>query len=524
MLRPGRLLVAALIAVCALTLALALSQGLSSAPGPTTVPTPAGVLRLSWDDPETLDPALAQDTRSHGVVLQLFSGLVRLDQQLAVEPALAASWQVSADGRTYTFTLREDARFQDGRPISASDVKYSLERAADPRLHSPTAATYLGDIVGVGEKLAGKADEIAGVRVRDERTLAITIDSPKVYFLAKLTYPTAAVVDRANVESGSDWTEHPNGSGPYRLISRDQDWLVLQRSQYAVGTAAAPREIRFYVGQRTAMQMYETKQLDVIEVGLGDLERALDPRGQLYDDLVVSPSMSLFYLGLDATSEPFRDRSVRRAFAEALDREKLVRVTLKGAVRLATGILPPGMPGYYLDSKSLPYDPEAARRELAASPYGGPPGLPPITVTGGLGDRFAEVYWGELAVPLEVQLVQQGFFQGLARHEYQMFVTGWVADYPDPENFLDLLLHSGSAGNHSGYSNPRVDSLLEQARGETDQQRRWATYREAESIALADAAIVPLYNDVDYRLVSPRVHGLEFTPLGLLSFDGATVD
>lgn len=482
-----------------------------------------GVLRIDWDEPETLDPALSGDTRSHGLVVQIFSGLVRLDQQLAVEPALAASWLLSPDGRTYTFTLREDAKFQDGRPITAADVLYSLERATEPKLRSSTAATYLGDIVGVSDKLAGRAAAIAGVRVQDDRTVAITIDSPKVYFLAKLTYPTAAVVDRRSVEAGDDWSQHPNGSGPYRLASRSEDWLVLEHSQFHYDRRAAPRELRFYVGQRSAMQMYETGQVDISEVGLGDIERALDPKSPLHDDLVVTPNASLFYLGVDATKAPLDEREVRRAFAQAIDKDKLARVTLKGMVQKAEGILPPGMPGYDPTFAGLPYDPVAARRSLANSSYRGPANLPPVTITGGLGRRLADVFWRELEVPLEVQVVQQGYFQGLTARAYQMFITGWVADYPDPQNFLDILLHSRSNGNHGGYSNPEVDLLLERARIEPEAQKRLALYRQVERIAVDDAAIVPLYYEIDYRLVSKRVQGLRLTPMGLLGVEEVTV-
>ena len=158
------------------------------------------VLNLYGRDPHTLDPAVSGEMRSHQYIMQLFSGLVCLGDNLEPAPDIAQEWQVSDDGRTYTFYLRHDVRFHDGREVKAEDFKYSWERACDPATGSLTAATYLGDIVGVGEVLAGESKEISGVRVIDDYALQVTIDAPKSYFLSKLTYPTAFVVDRANVE------------------------------------------------------------------------------------------------------------------------------------------------------------------------------------------------------------------------------------------------------------------------------------------------------------------------------------
>lgn len=176
--------------------------------GPSTIGQPVptgGELRLFGAEPQTLDPALAADAESARYIVEIFSGLVTLDKDLRVVADIAQSWDVSGDGKVYTFHLRSGVAFHNGRPVTAEDFKYSLERAASPATGSTTADTYLGDIVGVKEKLQGKASAISGVRVVDGATLQIEIDAPKAYFLAKLTYPTAFVVDRANVESGQDW-------------------------------------------------------------------------------------------------------------------------------------------------------------------------------------------------------------------------------------------------------------------------------------------------------------------------------
>jgi oligopeptide transport system substrate-binding protein len=182
------------------------------------VPSWAGGTLNLWDSgPLTLDPAISSEMSSHLYVMQIFSGLVKFDFELKPVPDLAENWEISPDGKTYTFHLRGDAKFQDGRKITAGDFKYSFERTCSPATGSQTASTYLNDIVGAGDVLSGKSAAINGVDVIDDQTLAITIDAPKSYFLSKLAYPTAFLVDKKNVQSGSNWWHKPNGTGAYKL-------------------------------------------------------------------------------------------------------------------------------------------------------------------------------------------------------------------------------------------------------------------------------------------------------------------
>ncbi|MDP3062921.1 MAG: ABC transporter substrate-binding protein, partial [Chloroflexota bacterium] len=195
--------------------------------GVTPAPTPSpssgqslrGELTRLWADPPTLDPHLTRDATSAMIIVEVFSGLVTFDTDLKLVPDIAETWDIGPDGTVYTFRLRQDARFHDGKPVTAEDFRWSIERAADPATQSTVAEQYLGDIVGVKDKLRGKAKEISGLKVNDERTLQLTIDAPKSYFLDKLTYPTAFVLDRANVEGKKDWTRQPNGAGPFKLAS-----------------------------------------------------------------------------------------------------------------------------------------------------------------------------------------------------------------------------------------------------------------------------------------------------------------
>ena len=504
----------------------------ASAPAPaqSALGTVAGRLRLYGTNPADLDPARAQDVATWQYLLQIYSGLVKLNERLEVVPDAAESWQITNGGRTYRFHLRPGLKFQDAKPVTANDFKYSLERATDPASHSPVAGAYLGDIAGAAEKLSGRTTELRGVRVVDERTLEITIDAPKTYFLSKLTYPTAFVVDRANVEGGgSQWWRKPNGTGPFRLKEWiDDDHLLLERNENYYGPLPTLDQIDYYLGGGSPMTMYERDELDVVEVGLGDIERVLDPTNPLSKELLVQPLLSLWYIGFNTRQPPFDDIKVRQAFNLATDKDKLVNITFKRTRAKAEGVLPPGMPGYQSGFQGLGFNPAKARQLIAESKYGGVENLPEITLTlgeggGPLGQTLAEMYHRNLGVKINVMTVGEGFFADLEARRYQMYYMGWVADYADPQDFLDVLLHSQSPANYGNYSNPEVDSLLERARTESDNSARLRLYAEAERKVVEDAALVPLFHDVSHVLVKPRVRGLRWTPLGILSFAGTSV-
>ena len=218
-----------------------------------------GVFRRLWNEPPTLDPHQVGDTDSAGVLVEIFSGLVTLNTDLQVEPDLAERWEVSDDGLTYTFFIRSNAKFHDGKSVTAEDVKFSLERALDPKTYSPQVETYLDDIVGAAEKLNGIAQEISGLRVIDDHTIEITIDAPKAYFLAKLTYPTAFVVDRENIErEGDNWTRKPNGTGPFKLASyKIGQEIILERNPNFYRGPALLDRVELILSGGSAMAMYE---------------------------------------------------------------------------------------------------------------------------------------------------------------------------------------------------------------------------------------------------------------------------
>ena len=480
-------------------------------------------LRL-WDvGPVTLDPAISGDMSSHLYIMQIFSGLVRLDHELNIVPDITEDWELSSDNRTYTFHLHENVRFHNGKDVKADDFKYSWERACDPETGSGTAATYLGDIVGAMDMLAGVTEEISGIEVIGDYTLQVTIDAPKAYFLSKLAYPTAFVVDRNNVESGEEWWREPEGTGPFKL----KEWqagqgLILERNQTYYGELAKLEQVH-YILYGSPMALYETGQIDVVSVFLPYIDRVHDETGPFYPELVVTSELSLYYVGFNTADPPFDDVNVRRAFCHAVNKERIAEVILRDMVSEADGILPPAMPGYNEALAGLDYDIEEALDLIGASKYGDISNLPPITLTvdgygnsipGYLGAIIQE--WQQnLGVEISVrQLETDDFLYNVKQEKDEMFVTGWVADYPDPHNFLDILFHTGSEGNISDYSNHSLDTLLDEAAIEQNEIARLSMYGQAEQLIVNDAACLPLFHGTNYILVEPYVKDYE---LGLLS-------
>lgn len=488
---------------------------------------PSGVFNRLWSDPPTLDPHLTSDTTSAGVVVEIFGGLVGFDTNLQLIPDLADSWDVSTDGLTYTFKIRENAAFHDGTKVTAGDFKWSLERAVNPDTASPTAKTYLGDIVGVEDVLEGRGSEIRGVKAVDDVTLQIQIDAPKAYFLAKLTYPTAYVVDKNNVsEGGLNWTDNPNGTGPFRLTDyKIGERIILERNDLYHLEKAKLAKIQMNLAGGSSMAMYENDEIDITGVGLFDLERIKDPGDPLNGDLVVAePGYSVNYIGFNVEQPPFDDPKFRRALNHAIDKELIAREVYSDLVVPAYGILPPGFPGFNESLEGLRHDPVLAKKLLSESKYADPVSRPRIVVTipgtGGTPGLDLEVIinmWLEtLGVEVEIQQVEWAtYLKDLDEEKFQAFGgLGWEADYPDPQDFLDILFHSDSENNHGLYSNQEADVLLEDARVETDSVRRIDLYQNAEEIIVNDAAWVPLWFAGErHVLIKPYVKGYELTPM-----------
>jgi oligopeptide transport system substrate-binding protein len=505
----------------------------TSASGTPDTAAASGELRLRGDDPLFLDPAVAQDAGSALYIVEIFSGLERLDKDLKIQPDLAESYDLSPDGLTYTFHLNKKATFQDGRPVSADDVKYSFERALNPDTGSVTAENFLGDIVGAKEVSRGRATTISGLKIIDDTTIAMTLDAPKPYFLYKLTYPTAFLVDKRQIQSNPKrWTQKPNGTGPYKL----KEWSLGVRivlEAYANHYLGAPKlnTIRYDLAGGSSLVAYEDGQIDVTGVGLDDLDRVQDPNDKLHAEYQTTPRQSIDYIGFNTNVPPFDDPKVRQAFAMAVDRKKIAEVVLKGAIPVATGILAPGVPGYTPDDKTYPYDPAAAKKLLGESKYAG--NLPAITLaetgagaTVGPTEEAIIQFWKDnLGVDVKIQQAESAtFFNDIDQGRYQMFHLGWIMDYPDPEDVLDILFYSKSKQNNSRYSDPVVDQKLEAARIEQDTEKRLALYQDVEKKLITDAAWIPMFFDTSHGLVKPYVKNFTFPTVVIEHFRDVEVN
>tara|TARA_B100001142_G_scaffold330139_1_gene396507 strand:+ start:13381 stop:15012 length:1632 start_codon:yes stop_codon:yes gene_type:complete len=473
-------------------------------------------ITLGGADPVTMDPHIAGDGSSATYIVEIFGGLVTITPDMEIVLDLAQSLKVSDDGLVYTFTLRDDIYFHSGRKVTANDVKWSLERAASPQLNSNTSLSYLRDIVGFIEKRYGQADEISGVKVIDEKTISIEIDFPKAYFLAKLTYPTAFVIDKDQVElNPRNWTRKPNGTGPYKL----SEWKLGERiileanTRYHLGVGNV-QVVDYQLSGGSILTRFENGEVDSAGISQNDIDRVRDPSEPLNKLYRQSNYFQTNYIGMNNAIAPFDDIFVRQAFASAIDIGKITDITYKKMLPQASGILPPGMYGYDASKKVYEYNPELAQELLAKSKYGSAENLPPIVFSdigaGAEGSTDIQAYieqWKQ-NLGVTVQLRQSDFATFLAdldSNKLQIYGIGWIMDYPDPENILDVKFHSKSTENNENYSNAVVDQLLENARSELDTDKRALLYQEAEEIIVKEAPWIPTYFTTSHYVVSKKI-------------------
>jgi oligopeptide transport system substrate-binding protein len=470
----------------------------------------------------TLDPAIVE-TGPGDIVGAIFSGLVRIDKDLKIVPDLAESWKVSDDGKTYTFSLRKNAKFHDGRQVTAADFKYSWERACDPAVKSPKASSFLADIAGAKERLAGTAPGISGVKVVDDYTLEVTLVTAKPYFLGEIAQPVAFVVDKANVAKGARWYEQPNGTGPFKMKTWQKDsLLVLERNDSFYLEPAKLKNLVFKLFAGNSMQLYENGEIDITGVSTTNQDKVLDPANSLNKELVTGFSYDIAYVAFNITKAPFDDPKIRQALAMAIDVNKLIDVTLKGRAERATGFVPPGIPGNNPALQPLPYDLEKAKQLIKDSKYQSADKVPPITmyVVYGVSSTQQAIIgmWQSLGLQVNTQVISnlQDYYDRVHRKEFQTYVTSWRADYIDPQNFLEIFFQSQSPENGFAYNNPDVDAALAKAGMEKVEATRIKMYQDIEKIVLNDLPAVPLWwKAKTYTLVKPYVKGYVALPVDI---------
>jgi len=376
---------------------------------------------------------------------------------------------------------------------------------------------------------------VSGIKVVDPKTIQITLVAPRAYFLGKLTYPTGYVVPKEEVEKGDKTPggaytitdKNSVGSGPFKLkeyVRQSKVTLEANGDYWAGKPKLTGQERPIVLDSKTARNLYDSGELDYVALEKGDYEQDKD-NPALKDQIKQWDRAATYYLGMNQRAyPPFKDKRVRQAVAHAIDRDSIIKEVLLGINQKAEGIVPKGIFGYDPDLKGLAYDPALAKKLLAAAGYPDGKGLPPLRLSfrEQVPDlrKTAEVLKEQLgAVGVQVNLNEMEWGAFLKENENfktEAFHMRWAADYPDPQDFLSLLLTTTGTQNYTGYSNPQYDALCRQADAETDPAKRTALYRQAEKIVVDDAPWVPLYFQKDLELMKPYVSGVRDSLLGHL--------
>ena len=505
-------------------LAAAVALAACRAGGPDAEGPGRNVLHLYFGvDPASLDPIQAVDVYRGQMVVYLYDGLVRLDDGKPVGN-LAERWEISDDGTVYTFHLRDDVTFHNGRRLTAEDVKYSFERALLPASASPL--TWVFDFVaGAGDMLEGRATSLAGVRVAGPRTVEITLEQPFAPFLLLMAMPAAHIVPREEIEQkGEGFSEAPVGTGPWIFESWAHD-DVIRLSANPRYHAGRPKmdgiEIRIIPETTTVIAEFERGNLDWVDLNeLPKPEYDRFVQDESWKPLLKTrPALITYYIALNNSKPKFQDPRVRRALNHAIDVAGIATAIYPSEMLRSHGPIPPGVSGYREDGEPYAYDPERARQLLREA---GAEGLTFDIYFRSLplNQRFLEAAQANLAeIGVTMNLQQRDWTavrQAMSRGELDAYLVNWYADYPDGENFLYPLFHSSMAGGGSNaayYRSAVFDSLITTARATLDEDDRVALYARADSVVQADAPWIFTVHPVDADLVQPWVEGYEIAPV-----------
>jgi ABC-type transport system substrate-binding protein len=490
------------------------------------------------EEPTSLDPPQQFGNTALQIGQNLFDGLTELTPDMQVVPALAESWDVSEDGLVYTFHLRPDVTFHNGKPFTANDVLCSWNRSISPDVAS-YSSWLMNPIKGAAAVQEGTATEAEGLKVIDDATFEVTLEQPTGYFLNLTTRWNYWVVNCDVIEEhGESWTEAGNlvGTGAYKLAEwvHDSNLVLEANADYFQGKPPIDRiELPIIPDASAQVIRYQAGEIDAMTDLLpADVQLAqADPT--LQAEFTIYPILRTTWLGFNMRSEPFADNlALREAIAYAIDRQQIIDLALSGLGQPAYTFLPPGMPCYQADilKDIYPYNPEQAQAKLAEAGYPNGEGLGDISLTikfgaSDLNQKVFEVVQSQLNQNLGIAPTLESvpgteYFGVLTdpADDKTLFRGSMGADYPDPQEFLELLAVSGSTTNYQGYENPEFDELVLAGNEAVDMEERCQLYQEAEQIFLNDLPIVPLYYNVQTTLVKPHVTGFQYTPVYVIPF------
>jgi oligopeptide transport system substrate-binding protein len=501
---------------------------------------------------QAFDPALVTDGPSINAVNLVFTGLVSLDDKLQVRDQLAQSHQVAQDGITWTFKLRPNLKFSDGKPLTSADVAYSIDRALKPDLKSTTSSLYLGLIKDSDKRLAGKVPTLINdsILTPDPQTVVLIANKKAAYFLQILTYQTSYVVEKSMIDKyGDNFIDHLSegigGDGPFKVskyIHGKEIDFVPNENYYGSRPQLKKIVMPFYQQEDTSYRAYQADQVDraSVQSALAGQAKAL-PNGQLRQ----VPLLEVYYFGLNYLAKPFDNLNIRKAFALALDKDAIAQNVYKGNVLPTNHIVPEGMPGYNPnlkgpDGTTNTKGNQALAKQLLAEGMKEegytPKTFPGVTLTySSLGasdmrnELAAEQQMWQSVLGISVKLNDIDFNQLLVeRHNalnnpngMQMFGLYWGSDYPDPQDWLTLIFDKGSTKNAMNYgqnNTPQnaeqqtVQKLMEQADITQDQEKRIQMYNQAEQQMVNDVVWILRYQAKDTFVRKPCVVGIVDNP------------
>ncbi|MCA9484402.1 MAG: peptide ABC transporter substrate-binding protein [Nitrospina sp.] len=512
---------------CILLLAvlLAFLPACSEPAGPAASAVGAKTLRIALrSEPPTLDPSLATDTISFDLLTNLMEGLTQYDANLQPIPAVAERWEFSEGGRVIRFFIRDNAAWSDGKPVTAHDFEYSWKRLLNPA----TAAEYayfLFDIENAYEYNSGTIQDPAqvGVRAESDRVLYVRLKRPVIYFPSIATFMVTAPLRKDVIEQyGDRWTDpaHIVTNGAFTLKEwRHEYKLLLEANPLHFEGRPAIDQVRVYLVRdaATELTLYETGELDVT-----GLPPVAIPEFRNHAEFRNRPLLRGYYYGFNVEKAPFDKPLVRRALAHAVDRSRFP-VILKGEEVPTASWIPKGMFAYNPDIGPR-FDPEHARRLLSEAGYPQGRGFPAFSIhyntdpTNQLIAQYVQAQWRQhlgLDVTLE-EMEWKVFLKRLQVDPPPVYRLGWGADFPDPDNFMNLFT-STSGNNHSRWGNPRYDRLIADAAAEADPQKRQGLYDQAQRLLTEeDVPIISMFVTTKSMLVAPRVRGFHLNAMELM--------
>ena len=502
------------------------------------LPPAPQALRVDWyQSLATLDPTMAVDFHSTGIIDQLFSGLVEYSPAMEITPDVARTWEILDGGQTYIFHLRDDVRWSDGAPVTARDFEYAWKRALAPVTGSP-AASLLYDIKGANAFHQGELSDPdqVGVLARDPVTLVVELEGPTGYFLQLLAYSITYPVPRHVVEAhGQAWAEVGNivTNGPFRLEAWQRDEsIVLGRnpayhSQFQGNLQRI--ELSLVTDPAERLQKYETGDLDVLllwHLLPAEIDRA---RQQFAGEYISGPFLYTSFGVFDVGRPPFDDLRLRQAFVHAIDREALADVVMRGTEFPALGgLIPPGMPDHS-PGIGLSFDRSRARQLLTEAGYSpeDSTGFPVIELLVPRGmETVSDYLQAQWAEGLKVKTTQETaewaeFINRMDQLRPQIYFIGWAADYPDSDSFLRVNLH---ARRSTGWPGEDYHALVDGARRVMDQAERLRLYRQADRILVEEAALMPLTYGRLHMLLKPWIRKFPVSPLKWWFFKDVIVE